>query len=152
MKLSFASLLTFVVAASSTVAIPTARQSCPEASRFGNLGVSPTNVSPGSVVTITADFTCAVNTFGIVPEHTDYYLEVPVNNNGHEPPIQLTRRVLAAGQLKDSFQVTIPTYGGYFANASYTLILETTYPVDNNDGTQTHVVGGIEAPLSLKLT
>ncbi|KAI0261227.1 hypothetical protein BC834DRAFT_972825 [Gloeopeniophorella convolvens] len=152
MKLSFASLLTFVVAASSAVATPTARQSCPEASRFGNLNVSPTNVSPGSVVTISADFTCAVHNFDIVPEHTDYYLEVPVNNNGHEPDIQLTRRVLAAGQLKDSFQVTIPTFSAYFANASYSIVLETTYPVNNSDGTQTHLVGGIEAPITLKVT
>ena len=41
--------------------------------------------------TVHADFTCSLY-FGIVPEYIDYYIEVPTNNNGHEPPILLARR------------------------------------------------------------
>jgi hypothetical protein len=42
-------------------------------------------------VTVKADFTCSFF-FGINPTFTDYLIEVPVNNNGHEPPIVLARR------------------------------------------------------------
>lgn len=45
----------------------------------------------GQTVTIAADFTCSFS-FDIQPTFTDYYIEVPVNNNGHEPPILLARR------------------------------------------------------------
>ena len=42
-------------------------------------------------MTVKADFTCSFS-FGIRPKFTDYHIEVPVNNNGHEPPILLARR------------------------------------------------------------
>ena len=54
-----------------------------------------------------ADFSCAINYFGIVPAYTDYYIEVPVNNNGYEPPILLARRTLAPGSTSDSFIVQV---------------------------------------------
>ena len=59
-------------------------------------------------MTIKADFTCSFS-FGIDPQFTDYFIEVPVNNNGHEPPILLARRqpnVTAASPI-DQFTVQV---------------------------------------------
>ncbi|KAF9235975.1 hypothetical protein BU15DRAFT_64424 [Melanogaster broomeanus] len=130
-------------------AVPHARQSCPEATRFGVLSVSPTTVSAGDSLTITADFTCAISYFGINPEYTDYYFEVPVGNNGYEPPILLARRTLASGATSDSFTVEVP-YAYYF-NASYVVMLDTTYPTTGTNGAPYSVVGGVEAPITINI-
>jgi len=119
-------LATIIASAAALVwAAPQPRQSCAEATQFGVLTVSPTTVAAGDVsetlswdklqlnirkhqtLTVNADFSCAINTFGIIPEYTDYYIEVPVNNNGHEPPILLARRTLASGSTSDSFTVQV---------------------------------------------
>ena len=59
-------------------------------------------------MTIKADFACSFS-FGIVPKFTDYYIEVPVNNNGHEPPILLARRQpsVTAASPTDEFTVEV---------------------------------------------
>lgn len=49
-----------------------------------------------------ANFTCS-NELGVHPQYTDYYIEVPVNNNGYEPPILLARRTLSTNSLLDQF-------------------------------------------------
>jgi translation initiation factor 2 gamma subunit (eIF-2gamma) len=50
-----------------------------------------------------------VNQYDIVPKFIDYYLEVPTNNNGHEPPVLLARRTFAntPGAPFDSFNGTV---------------------------------------------
>ncbi|KAF9235953.1 hypothetical protein BU15DRAFT_50711 [Melanogaster broomeanus] len=123
------------------------RRGCAEADRFGVLTVSPTTVSPGDTLTIDADFNCAINWFSIKPEYTDYYIEVPVGNNGHEPDILLARRTLASGATSDSFTVEVP-YAFTF-NASYVVMLETTYPITGGNGAPYSVVGGVEAPIAI---
>ena len=53
-----------------------------------------------------ANFTCAAQ-LGVHPQYTDYYIEVPVNNNGYEPPILLARRTLSNGSLLDTFTTQV---------------------------------------------
>lgn len=146
MQLSFSTALA-TLAAVFAAATPTAALFCAEASRFGNVIVSPTLLSPGDTFTITANFTCAAQ-LGVHPQYTDYYIEVPVNNNGHEPPILLARRTLDPNSpLFDQFTVQLP-YSYYF-NASYVVMLDTTYPVTGTDGSSYSVVGGVETPITI---
>lgn len=112
-------------------AAPQPRLICPEAVRFGVLIVSPTTVAAGDVsetfwllvrnlancyttnqnLTVNADFNCAINYFGIIPEYTDYYIEAPVNS-GYKPPILLARRTLSPGSTCDSFTVQVHSFLG----------------------------------------
>ena len=123
-------LIAFITSVAALVgAVPQPRQTCPEATQYGTLIVSPTSVSAGDVsqiswswdepqlntmqyqtLTVNADFSCAINTFGHIPAYTDYYIEVPQNNNGHEPPILLARRTLASGSTSDSFTVQVYSF------------------------------------------
>ncbi|KAG2104706.1 uncharacterized protein F5147DRAFT_703631 [Suillus discolor] len=148
MQLSFSTVIA-TLAAVFAVATPAAAQACAEADRFGDVTVSPTTLSPGETFTVTANFSCAAQ-FGVNPEYTDYYIEVPVNNNGFEPPILLARRTLnpsSATPLLDSFTTQLP-YANYF-NASYVVILDTTYPVNGTNGSPYSVVGSVEIPISI---
>ena len=123
MKLTLPSVFLLLAA---VVSAHSARQQCPEAARFGEVSITPSNVAPGDVrpsslptviwnadgcrqiVSVKADFTCSFS-FGIRPAFTDYYIEVPVNNNGHEPPIVLTRRqpFLTPASPIDQFEVQV---------------------------------------------
>ena len=128
MQLTLPSVFLLLAAVVSAARVHSARQqSCSEAARFGEVSITPDTVVPGDVrtsslpinadwnidncgqiVTVKADFTCSFS-FGIVPKFTDYYIEVPVNNNGHEPPILLARRqptVTAASPI-DQFTVEV---------------------------------------------
>ncbi|KAG2035239.1 hypothetical protein BDR03DRAFT_537159 [Suillus americanus] len=147
MQLSFSTAIA-TLAAVLAVAAPAAAQFCSEATRFGVVIVSPTTLSPGDTFTVTANFTCAAQ-YGVDPQYTDYYIEVPVNNNGHEPPILLARRTLNASSetpLFDQFTTQLP-YAYYF-NASYVVMLETTYPVNGTNGSYS-VVGGVETVIDI---
>ncbi|KAG1840700.1 hypothetical protein DFJ58DRAFT_87505 [Suillus subalutaceus] len=147
MQLSFSTAIATLAAVFAVVA-PAAAQSCSEATRFGVVTVSPTTLSPGDTFTVTANFSCAVQ-FGVNPQYTDYYIEVPVNNNGYEPPILLARRTLNANSetpLFDQFTTQLP-YAVYF-NASYVVMLDTTYPVNGTNGTYS-VVGGVETVINI---
>ncbi|KAI9458246.1 hypothetical protein HD554DRAFT_2299655 [Boletus coccyginus] len=84
-------------------AAPQPRESCPDTAQFGVLTVSPTAVKAGDAsdtlsrdklqlnmrkhqtLTVNADFSCAINTFNVNPEYTDYYIDVP--DCGNESPI-----------------------------------------------------------------
>ncbi|KAG0695593.1 hypothetical protein DFH29DRAFT_263904 [Suillus ampliporus] len=147
MQLSFSTAIATFVAVLA-VATPAAA-SCAEADRFGDITVNPSTLSPGDTFTVTANFTCAAQ-FDIFPQFTDYYIEVPVNNNGHEPPILLARRTLNASSptpLLDEFTTQLP-FAFYF-NASYVVMLDTTYPVNGTNGSPYSVVGGVEYPINL---
>ncbi|KAH0833207.1 hypothetical protein J3R83DRAFT_12239 [Lanmaoa asiatica] len=148
MQLTFAAII--ASAAVLVGAAPQLCRSCAEASRFGVLTVSPTTLAAGDNLTVNADFNCAINWFGIIPTYTDYYIEVPVNNNGHEAPILLARRTLTPGSTSDSFTVQLPG-AFYFANASYVVILDSTYPINGSYGVPYYVVGGIEAPITINV-
>ncbi|KAG2131348.1 hypothetical protein DEU56DRAFT_814071 [Suillus clintonianus] len=148
MQLSFSTVFASL-AAVLAVATPAAAQQCFEASRFGNVNVSPTTLSPGDTFTVKANFTCAAQ-FGIHPQYTDYYIEVPVNNNGYEPPILLARRTLNASSptpLLDQFTMQLP-YAYYF-NASYVVMLDVTYSQSGTNSSSYSVVGGIETPIKI---
>jgi len=137
----------FVTAvAASLLAVATA-QSCSEAARFGVVTVSPTSFASGDSVTISANFTCA-DQLGYAPTYTDYYIEVPTNNNGHEPPVLLARRQPAAGVTSDLFTVQIP-YGYYFPNASYNIVLDNTYATNGTNGSPVYQVGGVDIPVNI---
>jgi len=97
-------------------------------------------------LTINADFNCAINTFGIRPEYTDYYIEVPTNDNDFESHILLARRGAPNG-TSDTFNVTVPD-ANYVVNAGYVVMLE-TYPVNGTNGIPYSIVGGIEALITI---
>ncbi|KAH7915634.1 hypothetical protein BJ138DRAFT_1141332 [Hygrophoropsis aurantiaca] len=139
-------LASFATAASAAV-MPEARVSCSEATRFGVVTVVPSTLSPGDSFTVHADFTCAISNYGINPQYTDYYIEVPENNNGHEPPILVARRTLTSPPT-DTFTAQLP-YAYYFANTSYSLVLDTTYAINGTNGTPYSVVGGIETLIDI---
>ena len=104
---------------------------CAEAARFGNVVASPTTLSPGDVspsrpnicprhaltfgticaqeLSVTSNFTCSF-TKGIEPKFIDYFLEVLIDNNGHEAPLLLERRVFdaSAGPI-DQFSTPVST-------------------------------------------
>ncbi|KAG8213118.1 hypothetical protein J3R82DRAFT_11516 [Butyriboletus roseoflavus] len=148
MKLTLAAIV--ASAAVLVGAAPQARQSCAEASQYGVVTISPTTVSAGDTLTVNGDFSCAVDYFGHIPEYTDYYIEVPTNNNGYEPPILLARRTLAPGSTSDSFTVQVPD-ATYFAGAGYVVMLETTYPVNGTNGIPYSIVGGIETGITINV-
>ncbi|KAG1876032.1 hypothetical protein C8R48DRAFT_690475 [Suillus tomentosus] len=150
MQLSFPTVIA-TLAAVFAVATPAAAQACAEANRFGVVTISPsTTLSPGETFTVAANFSCAVQ-FGINPEFTDYYIEVPVGNNGFEPPILLARRTLnpsSATPLLDSFTTQLP-FALYF-NSSYVIVLDTTYPVNGSNGSPPYsVVGSVDNPITI---
>ncbi|KAG1775898.1 hypothetical protein EV702DRAFT_1113544 [Suillus placidus] len=149
MQLSFSTVIA-TLAAVFAVATPAAAQFCSQATRFGVVNVSPTTLSPGDTFTVTANFTCAAQ-FGVHPQYTDYYIEVPVNNNGHEPPILLARRTLNASSatpLFDQFTTQLP-YAYYFNTSTYVVMLDTTFPQTGTNGSLYSVVGGVETVIQI---
>jgi len=138
-----------LLAAVVSARVHSARQSCSEADRFGEVSITPDTVVPGDIVTIIADFTCSFS-FGIVPNFTDYYIEVPVNNNGHEPPILLARRqpTVSAASPTDQFTVQIP-FANYFAGAGYVVTLDNTYPINGTNGSPVFIVGDVETVITI---
>lgn len=126
---------------------------CPEASRFGDLIVSPSNLQPGDWFTVHTDFTCAVSAeFDIVPKFLDYYIEVPGQlNNGHEQPILLARRKFHHNRNTppiDTFNVQLP-FAFYFAGAAYEVNLAITYPVNGSNGKPVFIQGGSQFPVNI---
>ncbi|EPQ52567.1 hypothetical protein GLOTRDRAFT_95456 [Gloeophyllum trabeum ATCC 11539] len=117
---------------------------CFEAQKFGGVTVSPSTFASGDTVQIDADFRCAVEYYGHIPKYTDYYIEVPTNNNGNEPPILLARREPAAGATSDSFTVQIP-HAYYFKDANYDIVMDVTFASNGTDGSPYYSVGGVEA-------
>jgi hypothetical protein len=106
------------------VGMASAQSSCPEAARFGFTTATPTTgLNSGDVrifpllflqasrancvaqqFTITSNFTCSI-TKGIKPAFVDYYIHNTINNNGHEPPVLVTRRTNPA--TVDTFTATV---------------------------------------------
>ncbi|KAH7924360.1 hypothetical protein BV22DRAFT_1090988 [Leucogyrophana mollusca] len=146
MQFTLSAILASFVAVATAATVPVARATCAEADRFGDITIEPSTLSPGDTFTVTADFTCAIQ-LGVNPEYTDYYIEVPVNNNSYEPPILIARRTLTTPPT-DSFTATLP-YANYFANASYALVLDTTYAVNGTNGSPYSQVGGTEAAVTI---
>ncbi|KAH9483438.1 hypothetical protein JR316_0002906 [Psilocybe cubensis] len=125
------------------------RQSCPQATRFGVMTVSPTTVKAGDTIHISVDLTCGVKNFKIIPKFIDYTIEVPSNaNNGFQPPIVLARRTIPAGALSDSFTTTIP-HGYYVANSPYNVVLTNIHNIDGTDGSPVLVEGGVLEPIKI---
>ncbi|KAF9553530.1 hypothetical protein CPC08DRAFT_713690 [Agrocybe pediades] len=125
------------------------RQSCPQATRFGVVTVSPTTVSPGDTITINVDLHCAVQNFGIQAQFLDYTIEVPSSaNNGHEPPIVLARHNIAAGALSDSLTTTIP-HAFFFAGAPYNIVVTNGFPSAGTDGSPVVTEGGVLTPITI---
>ncbi|EIW74811.1 hypothetical protein CONPUDRAFT_140267 [Coniophora puteana RWD-64-598 SS2] len=156
MQFTVGALFTLAVAGAALAApaehVDAKRQSgfCPEASRFGNFNLTPTQVKSGDTITGTLNLTCAQQ-YNIVPKYIDYYIEVPQNNNGYEPNILLAHHEPAAGAIIDSFTTQVP-YAGYF-NASYDVAVQLTYAVDGSqEGTSYYVTGGVYAPISITPT
>ncbi|SJL11599.1 uncharacterized protein ARMOST_15005 [Armillaria ostoyae] len=152
--MKLATVFAFVLAAVGANASPAGKRLvCAEASRFGNLQVVPSDLQPGTDFTVHVDFECAVEYFGIIPRYTDFYIEVPSGNNGHEPPILLARRdfTLPAPPLSPAltFTAQLPHYPVYFEGASYNIALNTIYPVNGTDGSEILVQGGVYAPINV---
>ena len=125
-------------------------------------------------MTIKADFTCSFS-FGIEPKFTDYHIEVPVNNNGHEPPILLARREpsVSASSPIDQFTVQVRNFfflqnikkknlnwpflhiffqipfAFFVAGAGYVVELDTTYAINGTNGSPVFIVGGVETGITI---
>ncbi|KAJ7590237.1 hypothetical protein C8J56DRAFT_888409 [Mycena floridula] len=153
--MKFSSVFAALTGLAVVSATPSARRACPQASRFGDLTVAPTDLTVGSSFTIHVDLSCAINNFNIVPAFLDYSLVVPSSvNNGHEPPIVLARRTFTpTSGAVDTFTARIPFYNGYFAGASYNILLTTTYPQNATVEGEPDVLiqGGIFAPINLTI-
>ncbi|KAJ7276745.1 hypothetical protein C8J57DRAFT_1310280 [Mycena rebaudengoi] len=123
--------------------------SCSEALRFGDFQVSPTTLAPGDSITVTADFSCAIEK-GNTPTFLDYYIEVLENNNGHEAPILLARRTFdnTTSPPADSFTTTLPSWF-YFADAQYSVVLTNLFPRAGPTGEQVITSGGVIQPITI---
>ncbi|KAF8064865.1 hypothetical protein FPV67DRAFT_158324 [Lyophyllum atratum] len=148
MKFAISATIASLAGLVASTGIP--RQSCPQASRFGVLTVTPSGAfNPGDNINIHVDFSCGINTFGIVPKYLDYTIEVPAaSNNGHEPPIVLARRVYLAGAESDIFTTQIP-HAFYFAGATTNLVFTNTYAIAGTDGSEVLVQGGVSAGITI---
>ncbi|KAF8069932.1 hypothetical protein FPV67DRAFT_1623358 [Lyophyllum atratum] len=138
-----------LVAARDSLNVP--RQSCPQATRFGVLSVTPNDVplNPGDEFVVHVDLNCAVNSFGIVPKFLDYSIIVPAPaNNGHEPPMVIARRTLPAGTTSDTFTSTVP-HGYYFQGANYFVQFVNTYPTKGTDGSEVLLQGSVSTGINI---
>ncbi|KAJ7028597.1 ricin B lectin domain-containing protein [Mycena alexandri] len=148
MHISIRSSLTVLVALASLVST----QRCNEAQRFGSLQV-PLTLSLGQPFTVTVNFTCAIEGFGIVPTYLDYYIEVLIGNNGHEPPIYIARRTYnqSASPPVDTFTATLPYWAWFaFPGAQYQFVLDTSYMIPGTNGPPVLVVEGTaSAPINI---
>ncbi|KAJ7722588.1 hypothetical protein B0H16DRAFT_1600030 [Mycena metata] len=148
MHISLHSSLTVLAAIASLVSA----QGCAEAQRFGILQMSSLTLSPGQTFTVTVNLTCAIEWFGIVPTYLDYHIEVPVGNNGHEPPIYIARRTYnqSASPPVDTFAATLPYWSWFtFPGAQYQLVLDNSYMVAGTNGSPVMVVGGTSQPINI---
>jgi len=151
--MKFAAATSFISLAGlvASISVPRDVKSCPEASRFGVASVVPNNtaLSPGDDISISVDFTCGINTFGIVPRFLDYTIIVPPqSNNGFEVPIVLARRDFPAGATSDSFTTKIP-HAFFVAGAVYNIELTNTYPTNGTDGSEVLIQGGFFQPITI---
>jgi len=120
--------------------------SCAEASRFGDLIVTPSVLAPGDSFTVSVNYSCAIDWFGIIPTFQDFYIEVPTGNNGFEPNILLARRNYTndpSTPPMETFTTSLPHYP-YIAGPQYVVMLTITYPVPGTDGSPVLIQGGIE--------
>ncbi|KAJ6585621.1 hypothetical protein B0H19DRAFT_1250414 [Mycena capillaripes] len=88
MRFNFLSIATVLVSLATTVSAQ--GKFCPEASRFGNLNVSPTTLSPGKTFTAMANLTCAVQ-LGNTPTFLDYFVS-GTSTHAMSGPILIARR------------------------------------------------------------
>ncbi|KAJ6614806.1 hypothetical protein B0H10DRAFT_1802608 [Mycena sp. CBHHK59/15] len=121
---------------------------CPEALCFASLTVSPTTLSPGESFTIHANLTCTV-TLGYTPTYLNYYIEVPVNNNGHEAPILITRRTYNNSTLPTADTFTaIQSFRHYFTGAQYVIIMDNSFAKPGPTGDSVITVGSISTGIN----
>ncbi|KAF8515240.1 hypothetical protein BU17DRAFT_93730 [Hysterangium stoloniferum] len=121
-------------------------QFCSEATRFGILNVSPTTLAIGDSFTVSLNLTCGISNFGLIPSFLDYYISVPVNNNGHEPDILIARHTFdPTGPAFDSFTTTLPNTT-YFTGASYQVVV---HNINHTPSGTVLTVGEIEAGISI---
>ncbi|KAJ7573946.1 hypothetical protein C8J56DRAFT_839609, partial [Mycena floridula] len=156
--MKFSSVLAALTSLAVVSATPAARAlSCAEASRYGDLTVTPTDLTPGASFTIHNDLACAIENFGHVPKSLDYSLVVPPNvNNGFESSIVIARRTFDAtsGATVDTFTAQIPFYAGYFKGAAYNIELTLTYPQKATVAGEPDVLlqGGVFSPINLTIS
>ncbi|KAJ7133461.1 hypothetical protein C8R44DRAFT_611748 [Mycena epipterygia] len=122
---------------------------CSEASRFGNLQVSPTTLAPGDSFTVVGNFTCSA-VLGFTPTFLDYFIQVPVGNNGHEAPILVARRTYnqSADPPIDTFTTVLPSWF-YFAGAQYQLFMDNSFAKPGPNGDSVITVGSISQPINI---
>ncbi|KAJ7589983.1 hypothetical protein C8J56DRAFT_1025256 [Mycena floridula] len=148
--------LSSVLAALTSLAVVSAL-SCDEASRFGDLTVSPTDLTPGASFTIALNLTCAITHSGHIPKFLDYSLVVPFNNNGFEPDIVIARRNFTPpadpSKAVDTFTAQLPFFG-YDAGAAYNIELTMTYPEPASVKGKPDVLlqGGVFAPINISVS
>ncbi|KAF7364597.1 hypothetical protein MVEN_00328700 [Mycena venus] len=140
----------FSIAALASLAATVSAQgnSCPEASRFGNVQVSPSTLSPGETFTVTADLTCAIQ-LGNTPTFLDYYISATATHTV-PGPILIARRTYdnSTSPPIDKFTAVLPHWF-YFADATYSLLMDNSFARAGPTGESVIITGGILTPINI---
>ncbi|KAJ7695309.1 hypothetical protein B0H16DRAFT_1693115 [Mycena metata] len=142
----FPSLLAVTLASTATVAA----LGCSEASRFGDLTVTPATLAPGDAFTVNVDLTCAAD-LGYLPTYMDYYIEVLTNNNGHELPILLARRTfapVAGASPSDTLITELPPWT-YFEHAQYSVVFIDSFARLGPNNNTVIIAGEVSASINI---
>ncbi|KAF7300407.1 hypothetical protein HMN09_00924400 [Mycena chlorophos] len=125
-----------------------AAQSCPDASRFGSVSISPSTLSPGETYTVSADLTCAVQ-LGYTPTYLDYYI---VGSASHtiSGPILVARHTYdsSTNPPADTFTAVLPDWY-YFTDATYSFQMVDSFAQDGPSGDPVITSGSISIPMNI---
>ncbi|KAJ7160294.1 hypothetical protein C8R46DRAFT_1223770 [Mycena filopes] len=122
--------------------------SCAEASRFGDVTVSPATLSPGKPFTVVANLRCAIQ-LGNTPKFLDYYID-GISRHTISGPILLARRTYknTTSPPVDKFTAVLPHWY-YDKDATYSLRMDNSYPRLGPSGESVVIVGGILTAINI---
>ncbi|KAJ7738310.1 hypothetical protein B0H16DRAFT_1465762 [Mycena metata] len=122
---------------------------CAEASRFGDVTVSPPTLSPGKSFTIVANLTCAIH-LGYTPTFLDYYIDA-VARHTVSGPILIARRTYNQSTSPPMDKVTaVLPHWTYYKDAEYSLRMDNSFARPGGRPGETVItVGGILTPINI---
>ncbi|KAF8205316.1 hypothetical protein K438DRAFT_1579371 [Mycena galopus ATCC 62051] len=116
---------------------------CPEASRFGNVDVSPAVLSPGDTFTVTANLTCAIQ-LGNTPTFLEYHIAAAVTDTDFGP-ILIARRTYdnsTSPRLTSSPRLNLPDW--FYVNGTvYSVLMKNSFACLGPTNDSVITTGGI---------